>query len=180
MNSGVESRGDPRQCSRAHGSVAMIASTWNGPRLSFNRYLDSLVPREPSTTLVSRSHAEASSDSSAPTAAGKTTSMRILATLELPSRGDAFIEGLSSVNDPDRVRARLGFMPDNFGTYADTNCAEYLDFFGRSYGLDRPRKNTTAAVGDGFHGTWPDGLQADPRIEQRNEAAIVSWASPHS
>lgn len=70
-----------------------------------------------------------------PNGAGKTTSMRILATLELPTRGDAFIEGLSSVNDPDRVRRRLGFMPDAFGSYSDTNCAEYLDFFARSNGL---------------------------------------------
>jgi ABC-2 type transport system ATP-binding protein len=70
-----------------------------------------------------------------PNGAGKTTSMRILATLELPTAGEAFVEGLSSVNDPDRVRSRLGFMPDSFGTYADTNCAEYLDFFARSHGL---------------------------------------------
>ena len=70
-----------------------------------------------------------------PNGAGKTTSMRILATLELPTSGDAFVEGLSSVNDPDRVRRRLGFMPDAFGTYSDTNCAEYLDFFARSNGL---------------------------------------------
>lgn len=70
-----------------------------------------------------------------PNGAGKTTSMRVLATLELPTSGDAFIEGLSSVNDPDRVRRRLGFMPDAFGSYSDTNCAEYLDFFARSNGL---------------------------------------------
>ncbi|KAA1259661.1 putative ABC transporter ATP-binding protein YbhF [Rubripirellula obstinata] len=70
-----------------------------------------------------------------PNGAGKTTSMRILATLEIPSQGDARVEGLSSVNDPDRVRTRLGFMPDAFGTYRNTNCAEYLDFYARSHGL---------------------------------------------
>lgn len=70
-----------------------------------------------------------------PNGAGKTTTMRILATLEIPSDGDARIEGLSSVNDPDLVRARLGFMPDAFGTYRNTNCAEYLDFYARSHGL---------------------------------------------
>ncbi len=70
-----------------------------------------------------------------PNGAGKTTSMRILATLDLPSGGDAFVDGFSCINDPDRVRRRLGFMPDYFGTYADVDCYEYLDFFARSYGL---------------------------------------------
>jgi ABC-2 type transport system ATP-binding protein len=70
-----------------------------------------------------------------PNGAGKTTSMRILSTLDLPDHGDALVDGFSVVNDPDRVRKRLGFMPDNFGTYPNMNCVEYLDFFARSYGL---------------------------------------------
>ncbi|HTN78017.1 MAG TPA: ABC transporter ATP-binding protein [Pirellulaceae bacterium] len=70
-----------------------------------------------------------------PNGAGKTTSMRILSTLDLPSYGDAFVDGFSCVNDPDRVRRRLGFMPDYFGTYANVNCWEYLDFFARAHGL---------------------------------------------
>jgi ABC-2 type transport system ATP-binding protein len=70
-----------------------------------------------------------------PNGAGKTTSMRILATLDLPTYGDALIDGFSVINDPDRVRRRLGFMPDYFGTYPNVNCYEYLDFFARAYGL---------------------------------------------
>jgi len=70
-----------------------------------------------------------------PNGAGKTTSMRILSTLDEPSAGDALVDGFSVVNDPDRVRARLGFMPDYFGTYQNVNVWEYLDFFARAYGL---------------------------------------------
>jgi ABC-2 type transport system ATP-binding protein len=70
-----------------------------------------------------------------PNGAGKTTSMRILATLDQPTSGDAFVDGFSVVDDPDRVRFRLGFMPDYFGTYANVNVREYLDFFARAYGL---------------------------------------------
>ncbi len=70
-----------------------------------------------------------------PNGAGKTTTMRILATLELPTYGDALIAGLSCINDPDRVRQRMGFMPDGFGTYHNMNCVEYLDFFARAFGL---------------------------------------------
>ena len=70
-----------------------------------------------------------------PNGAGKTTSMKILATLDEPTSGDAFIDGFSVVDDPDRVRRRLGFMPDYFGTYQNVNVHEYLDFFARAYGL---------------------------------------------
>jgi ABC-2 type transport system ATP-binding protein len=70
-----------------------------------------------------------------PNGAGKTTSMRILATLDVPTAGDAFVDGLSVVNDPDRVRRRLGFMPDYFNAYPNCIVREYLDFFARSYGL---------------------------------------------
>ncbi len=70
-----------------------------------------------------------------PNGAGKTTSMRILSTLDVPTSGDATVDGFSVVDDPDRVRRRLGFMPDYFGTYPNMNVADYLDFFARSYGL---------------------------------------------
>jgi ABC-2 type transport system ATP-binding protein len=70
-----------------------------------------------------------------PNGAGKTTTMRILSTLDIPDYGDALVDGFSVINDPDRVRRRLGFMPDDFGTYPNMNCLEYLDFFARSYGL---------------------------------------------
>ena len=70
-----------------------------------------------------------------PNGAGKTTTMRILATLDVPTEGHAWVDGFSVVDDPDRVRRRLGFMPDSYGTYPNVSCEEYLDFFARAYGL---------------------------------------------
>ena len=70
-----------------------------------------------------------------PNGAGKTTSMRILATLDVPTSGEAYVDGFSVLDDPDRVRRRLGFMPDSYGTYPNMNSWEYLDFFARAYGL---------------------------------------------
>jgi ABC-2 type transport system ATP-binding protein len=95
-----------------------------------------------------------------PNGAGKTTSMRILATLDLPTYGDAFIDGFSVVNDPDRVRRRLGFMPDYFGTYANVNCREYLDFFARAYGLRGAERARAIRHTMGF--TRLDGLAEKP------------------
>lgn len=75
-----------------------------------------------------------------PNGAGKTTSMRILATLDVPDGGDAFVDGFSVLDDPDRVRRRLGFMPDYFTAYANVDVREYLDFFARAYGLRGSRR----------------------------------------
>lgn len=82
-----------------------------------------------------------------PNGAGKTTSMRILATLDSPTAGDAFVCGYSVVDDPDKVRRYLGFMPDSFGKYANMNVVEYLDFYARAYGLkDAQRRDAIEHV----------------------------------
>lgn len=65
---------------------------------------------------------------------GKTTTMRMLATLDLPSAGSAKVCGYDVANFPNQVRQRIGWMPDAFGTYDDMTVLEYLDFFGRAFG----------------------------------------------
>jgi ABC-2 type transport system ATP-binding protein len=61
--------------------------------------------------------------------------MRILATLDTPQHGDARVGGHSVVDEPERVRRLLGFMPDYAGVYANTTVEEYLDFFARAHDL---------------------------------------------
>lgn len=70
-----------------------------------------------------------------PNGAGKTTTMRILATLDEPTSGDALIGGLSVIDYPEEARRNLGFMPDSLPEFADVTAHEYIDFFGRAFGL---------------------------------------------
>jgi ABC-2 type transport system ATP-binding protein len=65
---------------------------------------------------------------------GKTTTMRIMATLEAPSTGTAEICGHDVINYPDLVREKIGWMPDSFGFYPAMTVFEYLDFYGRAFG----------------------------------------------
>lgn len=67
--------------------------------------------------------------------AGKTTSMRILATLDEPDGGKIFINGVDLSKYPEQVRRNIGWMPDHFMPYAATSVREYLDFFARAYGF---------------------------------------------
>jgi ABC-2 type transport system ATP-binding protein len=81
-----------------------------------------------------------------PNGAGKTTTMRILATLIDPSEGEATIDGISVIDDPERVRLLLGYMPDYYGVYDGIRVWEYLDFFAASY--DFPRKERGRVIED--------------------------------
>lgn len=81
-----------------------------------------------------------------PNGAGKSTTLKILATLLLPTSGTAFIAGRSVVEDPYGVRRLIGYMPDFFGVYTDMEVEEYLRFFAAAYDIRGERQ--TKIVGD--------------------------------
>ena len=71
-----------------------------------------------------------------PNGAGKTSTLRMLATLQTPSSGAIRIDGLDAARDPEGVRRRVGYLPDNFALYDQMTPVDYLDFFGRLYEVD--------------------------------------------
>jgi ABC-2 type transport system ATP-binding protein len=68
-----------------------------------------------------------------PNGSGKTTTMRILATLLNPSWGEASVCGHSIYTHPKEIRRLIGYMPDFFGVYDDMKVIEYLEFFAAAY-----------------------------------------------
>jgi ABC-2 type transport system ATP-binding protein len=82
-----------------------------------------------------------------PNGAGKTTTMRILATLDEPTGGDAYVDGVSVVEEPEKARRLVGYVPDNLPTHRDMSVHDYLDFFARAYGLrGRHRKQVLERI----------------------------------
>ena len=92
-----------------------------------------------------------------PNGAGKTTTLRILATLVAPSAGDARIDGLSVADEPEAVRAAIGYMPDSFGVYDGNTVEEYLEFFAGAYRV--PSRRRSGVVADVLALTDLDGLK---------------------
>lgn len=68
-----------------------------------------------------------------PNGSGKTTTMRILATLLQPTWGEAYVGGYSIYTHPREIRRLIGYMPDFFGVYDDMKVMEYLEFFAAAY-----------------------------------------------
>ena len=67
--------------------------------------------------------------------AGKTTTMRLLTTLDLPDSGEVEYDGIDAIEYPEKVKSRIGWMPDGFDPVDGTTVQDYVDFFARAYGL---------------------------------------------
>lgn len=75
-----------------------------------------------------------------PNGSGKTTTMRMLATLLNPDHGEAYVCGRSIYTHPQEIRRLVGFMPDFFGVYDDMKVIEYLEFFAAAYRINGPQR----------------------------------------
>lgn len=72
-----------------------------------------------------------------PNGAGKTTFMKIIATLLLPSSGRVVFDEINIVKHPMRLRALLGYLPQDFHPYADLTVEEFLSYCAHLSKLDR-------------------------------------------
>jgi len=68
-----------------------------------------------------------------PNGAGKTTSIRILTTILEPDSGRFTVDGISSEH-PEKIRRRIGVLPENLGFPRQMTGIEYLTYYGRLYG----------------------------------------------
>jgi len=68
--------------------------------------------------------------------AGKTTALRILATILAPTEGTAVVAGFDVAKDPQSVRARVGFLSAATALYGRLSAREMVEYFGRMHGLD--------------------------------------------
>jgi ABC-2 type transport system ATP-binding protein len=75
-----------------------------------------------------------------PNGSGKTTTMRMLATLLNPDHGEAYVCGKSIYTHAQEIRRLVGYMPDAFGVYDDMKVIEYLEFFAATYRINGPKR----------------------------------------
>ncbi|MBR4353933.1 MAG: ABC transporter ATP-binding protein [Kiritimatiellae bacterium] len=59
---------------------------------------------------------------------GKTTLMRLMATLLMPTAGQVVFDGKDAFQDPVRYRKQLGYLPEKVALYEDMTVKEYLTY----------------------------------------------------
>ena len=67
--------------------------------------------------------------------AGKTTAMRMLCGLSMPTSGEATVAGFDLYNDPEKIKKNIGYMSQKFSLYEDLTIRENIRFYGGIYGL---------------------------------------------
>ena len=72
-----------------------------------------------------------------PNGAGKSSLMRTLATLQRPDVGSVRLGDIDVLADTDRLRATLGYLPQEFGTYPRTSPLVMLDHIAALKGIER-------------------------------------------
>jgi len=108
--------------------------------------------------------------------AGKSTTLRLLSCLLLPTSGRITVRGIDVVDNPHEIRRFVGYLPERPPVYSDMTVGEYLDFAGRLRGLSgadaekRARDVSEACnltrVVDSVIGTLSHGFQQRVGIAQ--------------
>ena len=74
-----------------------------------------------------------------PNGAGKSTLMRCIATLQTPTAGQIRFDEVDVLKTPERLRATLGYLPQDFGVYPRVSAQEMLEHMAVLKGLAEPK-----------------------------------------
>ena len=99
-----------------------------------------------------------------PNGAGKTTAIRILTTVIEPDSGHFVIDGVSS-EYPEKIRRKIGVLPENLGFPRQMTGLEYLIYYGQLSGLTDSEARQNAQI-----------LMQDVGLHQRSKSLIGSYS----
>jgi len=108
-----------------------------------------------------------------PNGSGKTTTIRMLMGLLLPTSGSAQVLGFDVETDPEEIRQRVGYMSQKFALYDELTAWENLEFYAGVYGV-RDRSHLEVTLDRlGLHGVLTERAGALP-VGWRQRLALAT------
>jgi len=82
-----------------------------------------------------------------PNGAGKSSLMRTIATLQQPDTGTLYFEGIDVLKNPQELRLKLGYLPQDFDVYPRISAIDLLDHMAVLKGLNNKKERKKAVEG---------------------------------
>ena len=101
-----------------------------------------------------------------PNGAGKSSLMRTIATLQQPDSGSIVFDGTDVLAQPNELRQRLGYLPQDFGVYPRISAYDLLDHLAILKGLNNKAQRKEAV----------DGLLAHTNLFQHRKKAVSGFS----
>jgi ABC-type multidrug transport system ATPase subunit len=101
-----------------------------------------------------------------PNGAGKSSLMRTISTLQDADSGSITFDGIDVFSDPQSLRQRLGYLPQDFGVYPRVSAYDLLDHMAILKGIDNKAERKEAV----------DGLLAHTNLYQHKKKAVSGFS----
>lgn len=101
-----------------------------------------------------------------PNGAGKSSLMRTIATLQQPDQGNIDFDGLDVLQQPNELRQKLGYLPQDFGVYPRVSALDLLDHLAILKGLDKKAERKEVV----------DGLLEKTNLFQHRKKAVSGFS----
>ncbi|NCP66573.1 MAG: ABC transporter ATP-binding protein [Paraglaciecola sp.] len=101
-----------------------------------------------------------------PNGAGKSSLMRTIATLQQPDSGSITFDQVDVLRQPNELRQRLGYLPQEFGVYPRISAYDLLDHLAILKGIDNKGQRKEAV----------DGLLAHTNLFQHRKKAVSGFS----
>jgi len=80
-----------------------------------------------------------------PNGAGKSTTMKMITCFMSPSSGNVILDGISVLNQPEDVKKKIGYLPENNPLYTDMAIVDYLRFSAEIQGVEKSKISSRIA-----------------------------------
>ncbi|MDF1544704.1 MAG: ATP-binding cassette domain-containing protein [bacterium] len=100
--------------------------------------------------------------------AGKTTAIRMLCGLLLPTGGNGTVAGCDIMKEPEKIKTKIGYMSQKFSLYGELTGRENINFYGSVYGMNK--REISSRIDE-----LTEKLQLQDLLHRQSHSLPVGW-----